>query len=120
MYFSYSNAFSSFTVQVDKDVLFSLVAAANFLDIKQLLDLTCLAVSILIKGKSAAELRDMFNISAELTAEETAQIQQDNNQWTAAAEGGGGAAGGEGGAAAPQGDDSNNSNQAEQAPAAQP
>jgi len=70
-------------VKVDKDLLFSLVAAANFMDIKQLLDLTCLAVSILIKGKSAAELREMFNISAELSAEERAQIQEDNNQWQA-------------------------------------
>jgi len=68
-------------VKVDKDLLFSLVAAANYLDIKQLLDLTCLAVSILIKGKSATELREMFNITAELTAEEQAQIQQENNQW---------------------------------------
>ena len=71
-------------VKVDKDLLFSLVAAANFMDIKQLLDLTCLAVSILIKGKSAAELREMFNISAELSAEERAQIQEDNNQWAQA------------------------------------
>lgn len=50
-----------------------LVAAANFMDIKPLLDLTCLAVSIMIKGKSAAELREMFNISPEFTPEEEAQ-----------------------------------------------
>ena len=36
-------------VNVDRKVLFDLVAAANFMDIKPLLDLTCLAVSILIK-----------------------------------------------------------------------
>ena len=52
-------------VQVDQQMLFDLVAAANFMDIKPLLDLTCLAVSILIKGKSAEELRSMFNISEE-------------------------------------------------------
>lgn len=49
-------------VKVPRALLFDLVAAANFMDIKSLLDLTCLAVSILIKGKSAAELREMFNI----------------------------------------------------------
>jgi S-phase kinase-associated protein 1 len=65
-------------VKVDKNLLFDLVAAANFMDIKPLLDLTCLAVSILIKGKSAAELRQMFNISNEYSAEEKAQIARDN------------------------------------------
>ena len=65
-------------VKVDKNLLFDLVAAANFMDIKPLLDLTCLAVSILIKGKSAAELRQMFNISNEFSAEEKAQMARDN------------------------------------------
>jgi S-phase kinase-associated protein 1 len=67
-------------VKVDKNLLFDLVAAANFMDIKPLLDLTCLAVSILIKGKSAAELRQMFNISNEFSAEEKAQMARDNNR----------------------------------------
>ena len=74
-------------VDVNKEMLFGLVAAANYLDIKQLLDLTCLAVSILIKGKSAQELRDMFNISAELSEEERAQIQRENGEWAAEADG---------------------------------
>ena len=65
-------------VKTDKNMLFDLVAAANFMDIKPLLDLTCLAVAILIKGKSADELREMFNISAEFTAEEEAAQQQEN------------------------------------------
>jgi S-phase kinase-associated protein 1 len=43
-------------VNVEKKILFDLVAAANFMDIKPLLDLTCLAVSILIKvGKQLDE-----------------------------------------------------------------
>ena len=40
-------------VQVEQVLLFELVTAANFMDIKPLLDLTCFAVSVLIKGKSA-------------------------------------------------------------------
>ena len=36
-------------VKVEQDLLFELVTAANFMDIKPLLDLTCLAVSVLIK-----------------------------------------------------------------------
>jgi len=65
-------------VKVDRNMLFDLVAAANFMDIKPLLDLTCLAVSIMIKGKSAQELRQMFNLSGELSAEELAEAQREN------------------------------------------
>ena len=36
-------------VKVDQRMLFELVTAANFMDIKALLDITCLAVSVLIK-----------------------------------------------------------------------
>ena len=36
-------------VKVEQVLLFELVTAANFMDIKPLLDLTCLAVSVLIK-----------------------------------------------------------------------
>lgn len=65
-------------VHVPRNMLFDLVAAANFMDIKPLLDLTCLAVSILIKGKSATELREMFNLSADFSTEEEAQVNREN------------------------------------------
>ena len=42
------------------------------------LPLTCLAVSVSIKGKSAAELRAIFNISNEFTPEEEAQVRPQN------------------------------------------
>lgn len=69
--------YSSF-VQVEQNLLFELVTAANFMDIKPLLDLTCLAVAVLIKGKQASELRAMFNISNEFTPEEEAQVREEN------------------------------------------
>jgi S-phase kinase-associated protein 1 len=65
-------------VKVDRAVLFDLAAAANFMDIKPLLDLTCLAVSIYIKGKSASELRTIFNLSSKLTPEEEEEIKREN------------------------------------------
>lgn len=49
--------------KVERKMLFQLVAAANYMDIKPLLDLTCLAVSVSIKGKSQEELRQIFCIS---------------------------------------------------------
>ena len=78
-------------VKVPKDTLFDLVAAANYMDIKPLLDLTCLAVSILIKGKSAEELREMFNISEDFTPEETAAMEEQQRTPSAADTSGGGA-----------------------------
>ena len=41
--------YADFVLAMDQKLLFDLVAAANFMDIKPLLDLTCLAASILIK-----------------------------------------------------------------------
>ena len=42
-------------VKVEQGLLFELVTAANFMDVKPLLDLTCLAVSVLIKVRRGRE-----------------------------------------------------------------
>jgi len=65
-------------VKVDMSMLFDLVAAANFMHIEPLLDLTCLAVCIMIKGRPAQEIHQIFNLSGELSAEELAQAQREN------------------------------------------
>lgn len=65
-------------VQVDQVLLFELVTAANFMDIKPLLDLTCFAVAVMIKGRSADEIRRIFNISSDFTPEEQAQVREEN------------------------------------------
>lgn len=66
-------------VTLDQAMLFELVTAANYMDIKPLLDLTCLAVAVYIKGKSAEELRSIFNLSDDFTPEEEAQLREENN-----------------------------------------
>ncbi|KAL7511166.1 hypothetical protein ACHAXN_008047, partial [Cyclotella atomus] len=63
-------------VDVDQVMMFELVTAANFMDIKPLLDLTCLAVSFYIKGKSADEIRRIFNISNESVSQQDAVITE--------------------------------------------
>lgn len=47
---------------VDQPTLFELILAANYLDIKPLLDLGCKSVANMIKGKSPEEIRKTFNI----------------------------------------------------------
>ena len=48
--------------------------AANYLDIKGLLDVTCKTVANMIKGKSPEEIRKTFNIKNDFTEEEEAQV----------------------------------------------
>ena len=55
----------NFFKALPQQLMFDLVAAANYMDIKPLLDLSTLAVSIHIKGKSEAELCALFNFSEE-------------------------------------------------------
>ena len=49
-------------VDIEQEVLFELILAANYLDIKPLLELTCAKVASLIKGKTKQEIRETFNI----------------------------------------------------------
>jgi len=54
--------------------------AANFMDIKSLLELACAKVASLIKDMSIQEIRNFFNIENDFTPEEEAQIM-DENKW---------------------------------------
>lgn len=64
-------------IEVDQALLFELVTAANFLDIKPLLDLTCLKVSVLLVGKTAEEIRVMLNLP-KMTAEQEQKAREDH------------------------------------------
>ena len=54
--------------------------AANYLDIKPLLDVGCKTVANMIKGKSPEEIRKTFNIQNDFTPEEEDQIRREN-EW---------------------------------------
>lgn len=67
-------------VKVDQATLFDLILAANYLNIKGLLDLTCQTVADMIKGKTPEEIRKIFNVKNDFTPEEEEQVRRDN-QW---------------------------------------
>ncbi|KAL6553474.1 SKP1-like protein 4 [Orobanche gracilis] len=64
-------------VKVDQDTLFDVILAANYLNIKSLLDLMCGAVADMIRGKTPEEIRKTFHIKNDYTPEE-AEVRREN------------------------------------------
>jgi len=65
-------------VDVDQELLFELILAANYMDIKPLLDLTCAKVASMIKGKTPEQIRKTFNITNDFTPEEEEAVRAEN------------------------------------------
>jgi S-phase kinase-associated protein 1 len=71
---------SRFTSELGQIELFDVILAANYLDNKPLLDLTCQKVANMIKGKTPEEIRAVFNIPNDFNADEERQVREEN-QW---------------------------------------
>jgi len=65
-------------VILDMEELFALVTAANYIDLKPLLDLTCAKIASMIKGKTAEEIRSTFKITNDFTEEESKRIEEES------------------------------------------
>ncbi|KAL1286326.1 S-phase kinase-associated protein 1 [Trichinella pseudospiralis] len=65
-------------LDVDQGTLFDIILAANYLEIKPLLDVACLSVARMMKGKTPEEIRNTFNIKNDFTPEELEQIRHEN------------------------------------------
>lgn len=65
-------------LEIDQSLLIELIMAANYLNIKDLLDLTCAKVASMIKGKSPEQIREMFGIENDFTPEEEEKIREEN------------------------------------------
>lgn len=65
-------------VRVPLATLFEMILAANFLDLKPMLDVTCKAVAEMIKGKTPDEIKKVFGVDGEFTQEEKEQVLRDN------------------------------------------
>lgn len=65
-------------VSTDKETLYELIEASNYLDIKPLLDLTCGKIASMMKDKTTEEIRAEFDIVNDFTREEEKQIREEN------------------------------------------
>lgn len=65
--------------KVEQAVMFELILAANYLDIKDLLDLGCKTIANSIKGKTPEEIRKLYNIISDFTPEEEEQVRVENS-----------------------------------------
>ncbi|CAF2113101.1 unnamed protein product [Brassica oleracea var. botrytis] len=70
-----------FIKQMDLSTVYDLITAANYLNIKGLLDLTCQGVADVIAAcKDHAEIRATLGIVSDYTAEEEAEVLKEN-EW---------------------------------------
>jgi len=67
-----------FVEKMDRETLTELILLSNFLEFKQLLEMLCCATAGLMKGKTAEQIRQEFNIKNDFTPEEEAKIQKEN------------------------------------------
>ena len=65
-------------MDVDQETIFHIVLAANYLDIKALLDLGCKTIANMIKGKTPEKIREIFGLENDFTPEEEEKIRQEN------------------------------------------
>ena len=65
-------------VNKNMDMIFEIIQAANYMDIHDLLDLTCAKVASLIKDKTRDEILKVFNIDPDFTAEEIKEINKED------------------------------------------
>ncbi|XP_052193533.1 SKP1-like protein 1B [Diospyros lotus] len=70
-------SFDAEFVKVDYTTLFDLILAANYLNIKSLLDSTCQKVAEMIKGKTPEEIRKYFNLE-DCTPEDEEVVRREN------------------------------------------
>jgi S-phase kinase-associated protein 1 len=73
-------SFDKAFIDMDMDTLFHLVNAANYLEVKALLDLACQKIADMIKDKTPEQIRQIFGITNDLSPEEEEEIRNEN-EW---------------------------------------
>ncbi|KAI1197552.1 s-phase kinase-associated protein 1 [Nemania serpens] len=63
---------------LDKEILFQVSNAANYLEIPRLLRYAAATIASNLRGKSTEEMREYLNIENDLTSEQEEQIRKEN------------------------------------------
>jgi S-phase kinase-associated protein 1 len=71
-------SFDAEFIKQDNPTLFEIILAANYLDIKGLLELSCQTVANIMKDYTPEQVRDMFYIDNDFTPEEEAKVREEN------------------------------------------
>eukprot|EP01126_Amoeba_proteus_P033029 TRINITY_DN3226_c0_g2_i3.p1 TRINITY_DN3226_c0_g2~~TRINITY_DN3226_c0_g2_i3.p1 ORF type:complete len:173 (+),score=27.07 TRINITY_DN3226_c0_g2_i3:84-602(+) len=66
-----------FCEELPQKTLFDVILAANFLDIKTLLDSACLFIALKLKSMTPEEIRREYNITKEFTPEEEERARKE-------------------------------------------
>lgn len=66
-----------FCTTLDQKTLFAVILAANYLDIKPLLDVTCLHIALKLKSMTPEEIRKEYNITKVFTPEEEEKARKE-------------------------------------------
>lgn len=67
-------------LNVDQEMLYEIILASNYMNIKPLLNAGCKCVADMIRNKSPEDIRKTFNIVNDFTPEEEAAIRREN-EW---------------------------------------
>ncbi|XP_062227703.1 SKP1-like protein 1B [Phragmites australis] len=73
-------SFDKAFIDVEQDTLYDLLMAANYLEVKGLLDLACQKVADMIKGKTPDAIRQTFKIKNDFSPEQEEKIREEY-QW---------------------------------------
>ena len=57
-------------INISNETVLEIMLAANFMDIKPLVELTCAKIASVIKGKSTKEIQDLLNIESDCNDDE--------------------------------------------------
>ncbi|KAH7841722.1 hypothetical protein Vadar_033419 [Vaccinium darrowii] len=74
----YLESFDSEFLDVDQEVLYHLILAANYLDVAKLLGACCQKAADMCKGKTPEEIRKTFKIANDFTPEEEEEVRNEN------------------------------------------
>ncbi|KAH6764580.1 SKP1-like 11 [Perilla frutescens var. hirtella] len=66
------------SVKDDQDMMFGLILAANFLNIKELQDALCQQVADMMGGKTPEEIRTTFHIKNDYSEQEMTEVRKEN------------------------------------------